>query len=259
MVVYCDRLPHPGETVLGGQFHMFGGGKGANQAVAADRAGGAITFLGAYGPDTFGTDARNRLAKEGINVDHFQCVQNAPSGVALILVDGVTRDNLIAVAKSANEAVDSAMVSAARPVFESAAAVISQLEIRDGAIEAVARLCHELGKPFVLNPAPSRTLPKRIYESLHVIVVNEHEARDITGQEDIRNAIRQLHDLGCKNVVVTLGAERRHVFRGTNRRVCCGTESSGRRYDGRRRLFCWMAWSGRCRRFFFACRNRKSL
>ena len=55
MVVYCDRLPHPGETVLGGQFHMFGGGKGANQAVAAARAGGAITFLGAYGPDTFGT------------------------------------------------------------------------------------------------------------------------------------------------------------------------------------------------------------
>jgi ribokinase len=206
MVVYCDRLPHPGETVLGGQFHMFGGGKGANQAVAAARAGGAITFLGAYGPDTFGMEARNRLMKEGINVDLFQCVQNMPSGIALILVDGATRENLIAVAKSANEAVDSAMVSAARPVFESAAAVISQLEIRDGAIEAVARLCHELGKPFVLNPAPSRTLPKRIYESLHVIVLNEHEARDISGQEDIRNAIRQLHDLGCKNVVVTLGA-----------------------------------------------------
>jgi ribokinase len=206
MVVFCDRLPHPGETVLGGQFHMFGGGKGANQAVAAARAGGFITFLGAYGPDTFGAEARDRLVKEGINVDHFQCVQNLPSGIALILVDGVTRDNLIAVAKSANDAVDSAMVSAARPVFESAAAVISQLEIRDGAIEAVARLCHELGKPFVLNPAPSRVLPKRIYESLHVIVVNEHEARDITGQEDIPEAVRRLHALGCKNVVVTLGA-----------------------------------------------------
>src|ERR1700724_2919035 len=161
MVVFCDRLPHPGETVLGGQFHMFGGGKGANQAVAAARAGGFITFLGAYGPDTFGAEARDRLVKEGINVDHFQCVQNMPSGIALILVDGVTRENLIAVAKSANEAVDSAMVSASRP------------------------------------------LPKRIYESLHVIVVNEHEARDITGQEDIRGAIHQLHGFGCKNVVVT--------------------------------------------------------
>jgi ribokinase len=206
MVVFCDRLPHPGETVLGGEFHMFGGGKGANQAVAAARAGGAVTFLGAYGADTFGTDARDRLLKEGINVDYFQCVPGVPSGVALILVDGVTRENLIAVAKSANEAVDSAMVSAARPIFETAGAVISQLEIRDGAIEAVARICHELGKPFVLNPAPSRLLPKLVYESLYIIVVNEHEARDITGQEDIPSAVRRLHQLGCKNVVVTLGA-----------------------------------------------------
>ena len=185
---------------------MFGGGKGANQAVAAARAGGAVTFLGAHGADTFGSAARDRLTKEGINVDYFECVQSAPSGIALILVDGVTRENLIAVAKSANEAVDSAMVSAARPAFENAAAVISQLEIRDGAIEAVARICHELGKPFVLNPAPSRPLPKPVYDSLQVIVVNEHEARDITGQEDIPSAVRRLHDLGCKNVVVTLGA-----------------------------------------------------
>jgi ribokinase len=207
MVVFCDRLPHPGETVLGGKFNMFGGGKGANQAVAAARAGGAVTFLGAYGADTFGSAARDRLVKEGINVDYFQCVQSAPSGIALILVDGVTRENLIAVAKSANDTVDSAMVSGARSVFENADAVISQLEIRDGAIEAAARICHELGKPFVLNPAPSRTLPKPVYESLHVIVVNEHEARDITGQEDISDAIRRLHGLGCKNVVVTLGAQ----------------------------------------------------
>src|SRR3984957_12282958 len=206
MVVFCDRLPRPGEAVLGGRFHMFGGGKGANQAVAAARAGGAVTFLGAHGADTFGSAARDRLTKEGINVDYFECVQSAPSGIALILVDGVTRENLIAVAKSANEAVDSAMVSAARSVFQSASAVISQLEIRDGAIEAVARICHELGKPFVLNPAPSRPLPKPVYESLHVIVVNEHEARDITGLEDIPGAVRRLHEMGCKNVVVTLGA-----------------------------------------------------
>jgi ribokinase len=206
MVIFCDRLPRPGETVLGGKFQMFGGGKGANQAVAAARAGGDVTFLGAYGADTFGTAARDRLVKEGINVDYFQCVQNAPSGIALILVDGATRENLIAVAKSANEAVDSAMVSAARPVFENAAAVISQLEIRDGAVEAVARICHELRKPFVLNPAPSRPLPKRIYENLYVIVVNEHEARDITGEEDLPGAVRRLHVLGCKNVVATLGA-----------------------------------------------------
>jgi ribokinase len=233
LVVFCDRLPNPGETVLGGEFRTFGGGKGANQAVAAARAGGDVTFLGAHGPDAFGTDAKARLQKEGINTDYFQCVQSAPSGIALILVDGVTRENLIAVAKSSNDAVDSAMVSAARPAFEAASAVISQLEIRDGAIEATARLCHELGKPFILNPAPSRQLPKHIYESLQIIVLNEHEVRDIAGRvvsadstcakpnvessdtalkpkalghQDIPDAISALHKMGCKNVVVTLGA-----------------------------------------------------
>jgi ribokinase len=207
LVVFCNRLPKPGETVLGGEFQTFGGGKGANQAVAAARAGGAVTFLGAYGADTFGAEAKARLEKEGINTDYFQCVQNGPSGIALILVDGVTRENLIAVAKSTNDAVDSAMVSAARPAFETASAVISQLEVRDGAVEATARLCHELGKPFILNPAPSRQLPKRIYESLSIIVINEHEARDISGQNEIPNAIEALHRMGCKNVVATLGGE----------------------------------------------------
>jgi ribokinase len=207
LVVFCDRLPNPGETVLGGEFQTFGGGKGANQAVAAARAGGDVAFLGAHGADALGTDAKARLQKEGINTDYFQCVQGAPSGVALILVDGVTRENLIAVARSSNDAVDSAMVSGARPAFETASAVISQLEIRDDAVEAAARLCHELGKPFILNPAPSRQLSKRIYESLYTIVVNEHEARDVSGHKDIRDAIDALHKMGCKNVVVTLGAE----------------------------------------------------
>jgi ribokinase len=207
MVVFCDRLPKPGETILGGQFQMFGGGKGANQAVAAARAGGHVSFIGAYGADAFGSAARDRLLKEGINVDYFQCVRDAPSGVALILVDGVTRENLIAVAKSANDAVDSAMVSDARRAFERASVVISQLEIRDGAIEAVARICHDLGKPFLLNPAPSRLLPKQIYESLHIIVVNEHEARDVTTKTDLKESVHCLHELGCKNVVVTLGSK----------------------------------------------------
>ena len=207
MVVFCDRLPNPGETILGGQFQMFGGGKGANQAVAAARAGGHVSFLGAYGADAFGSAARDRLLKEGINVDYFQCVRDVPSGVALILVDGVTRENLIAVAKSANDVVDSAMVSDARSAFERASVVISQLEIRDGAIEAVARICHDLGKRFLLNPAPSRLLPKQIYESLHIIIVNEHEARDVTSKTDLEESVHCLHKLGCKNVVVTLGSK----------------------------------------------------
>jgi ribokinase len=206
LVVFCERLPQPGETVLGGDFKMFGGGKGANQAVAAARAGGDVTFLGAYGDDTFGAAARERLSKEGIRLDYFKCVTGTPSGVALILVDGVTRDNLIAVAKSANEAVDSAMISSARGAFETADVVISQLEIRDEAVEAVGKICNELGKRFILNPAPTRPLSKVLYEWVHVLVVNEHEARSLSGEEDIDAAMTWFEKQGCRAVVVTLGA-----------------------------------------------------
>jgi ribokinase len=206
LVVYCQRLPKPGETVLGGEFKMFGGGKGANQAVAAVRAGGDVTFLGAYGADSFGDAARERLTKEGIRVDHFQRVIDAPSGVALILVDGVTRDNLIAVAKSANESVDPAMISAALSAFEAADVVISQLEIKDAAVEAVAKICDELGRRFILNPAPTRPLAKVLYEWVHVLVVNEHEARSLSGEEDIDAAVTWFEKQGCPAVVVTLGA-----------------------------------------------------
>jgi ribokinase len=206
LVVFCQRLPKSGETVLGGEFKTFGGGKGANQAVAAARAGGDVTFLGAYGADSFGDAARERLVKEGIRVDYFQQVTDAPSGVALILVDGVTRDNLIAVAKSANESVGPAMISAARSAFEAADVVISQLEITDEAVGAVAKVCNELGKRFILNPAPTRPLAKLLYQWVHVLVVNEHEVRSLSGEEDIDAAVGWFEKQGCRAVVVTLGA-----------------------------------------------------
>jgi ribokinase len=206
LVLFCERLPKPGETVLGGEFKTFGGGKGANQAVAAARAGGDVTFLGAYGNDSFGDGARDRLAKEGIRVDYFKRVTNAPSGVALILVDGVTRDNLIAVAKSANESVDPAMISAARSAFEAADVVISQLEIKDEAVDAVAEICSELGKQFIFNPAPTRPLANSLYQRINVLVVNEHEARSLSGQEEIDAAVDWFQKQGCRAVVVTLGA-----------------------------------------------------
>ena len=219
LVVFCERLPKPGETVSGGEFKMFGGGKGANQAVAAARAGGDVTFLGAYGSDSFGDAARERLAKEGIRLDRFQRITNAPSGVALILVDGVTRDNLIAVAKSANESVDSAMISSARSSFEAADVVISQLEIKDEAIEAVTQICHETGSPLILNPAPTRPLSRMVYERVHILVVNEHEASSLTGEEDIEAALAWFENQGCRTVVVTLGpAGAKYVSFGDGKR-----------------------------------------
>ena len=121
-------------------------------------------------------------------------------------MDGVTRDNLIAVAKSANESVDPAMISAARSAFEAADVVISQLEIKDEAVHAVAAICSELGKQFILNPAPTRPLANSLYERINVLVVNEHEARSLSGEEDIDAAVDWFANQGCRAVVVTLGA-----------------------------------------------------
>jgi len=207
LVVYCDRLPNPGETVLGGEFQTFGGGKGANQAVAAARAGGEVTFVGACGTDDFGRAARERLAKEGIRLEHFRTVNHLPSGVALILVDGRTRDNLIAVAKSANDAVDAAFIDAVRPAFARADVIISQLEIGDDAIGAVGHRCQELGKRWLLNPAPSRPLPEAVFRAVHTVVVNEHEAKDYSGQDDHGHAVDWFLAQGCRQVIITLGAE----------------------------------------------------
>jgi ribokinase len=207
LVVYCDRLPNPGETVLGGEFQTFGGGKGANQAVAAARAGGEVTFVGACGTDDFGRAARVRLAKEGIRLEHFRIIDNLPSGVALILVDGRTRDNLIAVAKSANDAVDAAFIDSVQPAFARADVIISQLEIGDDAIGAVARRCQELGKRWILNPAPSRSLPEAVFRAVYTVVVNEHEAKDYSGRDDHGQAVDWFLAQGCRQVVITLGAD----------------------------------------------------
>src|SRR5687767_3951620 len=103
LVLICPRLPRPGETVLGGEFERFSGGKGANQAVAAARAGANVTFIGAHGSDDFGRAAKAGLRAEGINIRYFRERRGVPSGVALILVGGRKRENLIAVARSAND------------------------------------------------------------------------------------------------------------------------------------------------------------
>lgn len=95
LVIRCERLPQPGETLLGGEFQRFAGGKGANQAVAAARAGARVAFIGAHGTDDFGRAAKAGLRREGIDVRQFREVAGSPSGIALILVGGRDRQNLI--------------------------------------------------------------------------------------------------------------------------------------------------------------------
>ena len=192
LVIQCDRLPQPGETLLGGEFARFAGGKGANQAVAAARAGARVTFIGAHGNDDFGRAAKAGLRRAGIDVRYFREHRQAPSGVALILIGGRDRQNQIAVARSANDTLSAADVQAARSMFRRADAVVAQLEIPLAAVQAAAELAAAAGIPFILNPAPARKLPATLLRLVDTLTPNEHEFK-IVGR-------------GSRRTVVTLGA-----------------------------------------------------
>lgn len=207
LVLNCPALPRPGETVLGGEFARFAGGKGANQAVAAARAGVQVSFIGGRGDDDFGRAAYVGLQAEKIYVRHFSIKPEYSSGVALIFIGGKEKENFIGVAKSANDAVSEEDVRAARALFSSQAVVVAQLEIPLKAVEAAAELAFENGAIFLLNPAPARKLPASLLKKVGVLVPNENEAELLTGKSDPSEAARVLLSRGVGRVAITLGAK----------------------------------------------------
>jgi len=206
LVIECARLPRPGESLVGGELGRYAGGKGANQAVAAARAGAWVTFVGAHGADDFGRAAKAGLRAEGIDVRFFREHRQVPSGVALILVGGRDRQNLIAVARSANDTLAAKEVRAARASIRRADAVVAQLEIPLPAVAAAGRLAREAGVPFILNPGPASKVPASLLRLAHTLTPNETEAGVLTGCRHVRQAARRLRALGCRRVVVTLGS-----------------------------------------------------
>lgn len=212
LVIQCENLPKPGETVLGKEFQQFVGGKGANQAVAAALAGARVTFIGACGSDDFGKEAKLGLRRHGVDVRHFKTVPGVASGVALILVGGQDRQNVIAVARSANDTLGGGDVKVAAAAFRNASAVLCQLEIPMEAVEAAADLARINKVPFILNPAPARTLSKKLMKQIHTLTPNENEAAALVGAtslklSSLKKAARELCEMGCRNVVVTLGSD----------------------------------------------------
>jgi ribokinase len=207
LVVQCPRLPRAGETIAGGEFVRHAGGKGANQAVAAARAGAHVVFIGRHGRDEFGHAAKAGLRREGIDVKHFRATDDAPSGVALILIGGRTRENMIAVARSANDCVAPEDVFAAEREFARADAVVAQLEVPLAAVMAAAELARRYAVPFILNPAPARKLPARLLRLVDTLTPNEHEAKFLTGEKRPQAAAAALLRRGCRRVVITLGAK----------------------------------------------------
>ena len=207
LVIVCERLPEPGETLLGGKFQRSAGGKGANQAVAAARAGARVVFVGARGTDEFGVTAAAGLRKENIDIRHFKAHKDVSSGIALILLGGKSRENLIAVAQSANDLLSPEIVRAVHAEFVKADVIVTQLEIPLPAVKEAASLASETRKPFLLNPAPARAVPKSLLGLVHTLTPNEHEAAILTGEDNPERAGGKLLKAGCRNVVITLGAK----------------------------------------------------
>lgn len=218
MIIKLEHIPQAGETILGGEFATAAGGKGANQAVAAARAGGEVTFVARVGRDVFGEKAVGGFVEDGINVRHVTRDPSAPSGVALIFVakDG---ENSIAVASGANSRLLPGDVRKANAAIAGARVVMMQLEIPVATVVAAAELAARANVPVILNPAPAQVLPNKLLKLVSILTPNESEAKLLTGitvtdEATAARAAGRLRERGVKTVILTLGA--RGAFVATN-------------------------------------------
>ncbi len=209
MIIKLDRIPRPGETILGGEFVTAAGGKGANQAVAAARAGGRVSFIARVGQDVLGDQAVAGFVKDRIDVQHVARDKAAPSGVALIFVarDG---ENSIAVASGANGRLSPADVKKARKVIASAAVLVMQLETPLATVQAAAETAAKAGVSVILNPAPAQPLPDELLRLVSILTPNETEAELLTGitvddEVSAGQAADRLLARGVQTVIITLG------------------------------------------------------
>ena len=211
LVVRMPAIPRPGETLLGGVFATYPGGKGANQAVAAARLGGEVTMVGRVGADAFGEQLLALARAEGIDTRFVGVDSHAATGVALIEVDAQGQ-NSIAVASGANFTLTAADVAAAFAQIERADLVVMPLETPLETIEAAAELGRKAGARVVLNPAPAQHLAPDLLKNIDVLIHNEHEAALMAGIEirspgDARRAAAQLLRAGPRSVIITLGSQ----------------------------------------------------
>ncbi|MCG5073685.1 ribokinase [Paraburkholderia tagetis] len=212
LVARAPRQPHPGETLAGSAFAQVAGGKGGNQAVAAARLGARVAMVGCVGADANGELLRAGLLAEGIDCGALDTAPEAPSGVALIIVDDASQNTIVIVAGS-NSKVTPASLARHEAALASADVVVCQLETPPETVRAALATARRLGKTTILNPAPATgPLPADWLPLIDYLVPNELEAAMLTGlplatPEDASRAAQALHRAGARNVLVTLGAQ----------------------------------------------------
>ena len=228
LVVKAPRLPAVGETVTKGTFGTFPGGKGANQAVAAARLGARVRMVGAIGRDAFGSQLRDGLRRDGVDVSHVIEIEDAPSGVALITV-GPQGQNTIVVAPGANWRMTTAHVDAAADLIARSQILLIQLEIPIETVTRAAEIASSAKVRVVLDPAPApeSPLPDRLIRLVDVINPNEVEAKVLTGtnvadERGARDAAERLLAMGCRSAVIKLGARGAFVADGDTRAAVPG-------------------------------------
>ena len=209
MTVRSATLPKPGETVLGGDFRMGPGGKGANQAVAARLLGGEVTFVCKLGRDMFGEGASKHYESCGLDTSKILW-SDKPSGVALITVDSKA-ENSIVVASGANADMTVTDIDSVADIIKSSGILLLQLEIPMDAVVHAAEIAYNAGVQVVLNPAPAAVLPAELLKCVSILIPNETEASAISGI-DINNfetaaaAAERLKGMGVREVIITMGS-----------------------------------------------------
>ena len=209
LVVRMPKIPKPGETLLGGVFKSFLGGKGANQAVAAARLGAYVYMIGCVGKDTFGQEMCTSLSNEGIDTTHIRVHRKQPTGVALIQVDSQGQ-NSIAVASGANFCLTSEDVENALQLIGNFDAIVMPLETPLETIYTAAQIASRKGALVILNPAPAQVLEKNLLQMIDFLIPNEHEIACMTGlanqtDSNLNQSANKLLSQGVKHLIVTLG------------------------------------------------------
>ncbi len=218
MVVKVPYFPKPGETIMGGDFFMNQGGKGANQAVTVSRLNGNIEFICKTGNDSISSQMKDLFIAEGISEKWILKDNNKPSGVAIIMVDK-NAENSIVVAPGANSNLSPKDIENSLEAIRKADYILIQLEIPIETVEYVVKIASHFRKKVILNPAPMASLSDEILKEIYLITPNRIEAEtlaemNIVDGESLIKVAKAIYNKGVENIIITLGSDGALVYNG---------------------------------------------
>ena len=209
MIMQLDKIPAPGETLLGNRFSTAAGGKGANQSVAASRAGGTVDFVACIGKDLLGDNAIDGFKQDNIDTSNIFRTEENPSGVAFIFVDK-KGENSIGVASGSNYSLNPEHIDRASASISTADVILTQLETPMKTVEYAAKMANNHESVFILNPAPAQIISDELLQIIDVVTPNETEAESLSGinvsdVKSAQSACNALHVRGVEKVIITMG------------------------------------------------------